>query len=118
MVQLGWWTWRNGVITIGHIRKRRNLIVPPGQIVELLIGLAYGMVAHSLAFLTRPADTEYDHLFIGNGLALGESIDRLVFELRCQNRSAVVDAIIRNDHHKSAARPNPPPDVLQEQPFH
>jgi hypothetical protein len=38
--------------------------------------------------------------------------------LGCQNGSAVVDAIIRNDHDKNPARPNPSPDVLQEQPFH
>src|SRR5207253_8593041 len=88
------------------------------QIVELPICLAHGVVVHPLAFLARAPNAEYDHLFVNNSLGLGQPIDRLVFELQCQNRSAIVDAIVRRHHNEDAARSNPPREVLQKNPLH
>jgi hypothetical protein len=119
ILELGRRTRRDRIVAVGDvIRQRRNLVVPPCQVIELPIRLAHGVVVHTLAFLARAPDTEYDGLLVRNGVGFGEPIYGLIFELQRQNRSAVVDAIIRHDHNEHSARSNPPRQVLQKEPLH
>ena len=112
------WTGRNEVLPLGDVRKRRNFLIPPGQFVELRIRLFDRVIVHPLAFLPGAADAENDHLFVRNRLHFGESIDRLLFELRRQSVPAIVNAIVRDHHDENAAWAKPSRDVLQKEPLH
>ena len=57
MLELHWRTRWKLVAAIGQVRKRRNAIVLPRQIVKLPIRLTDLMVIHALAFLARAPNT-------------------------------------------------------------
>ena len=109
---------RDGEDSLRNIPKNRNLVVAPGEIAQLQVGLLHPVVGQTVSLLPRSANPEEYDLLIEDALGRRQAIDRLVAEVRRQHPPAVIDAIKRDHHYQHTARFQPPEEVLQENGFH
>ena len=109
---------RDGEDSLRNIPKNRNLVVAPGEIAQLQVGLLHPIVGQTVPLLPRSANPKEDDLLVEDALRRRQAIDCLVAEVRRQHPPAVIDAIGRNHHHQHAARFQPSEEVLQENGFH